>query len=190
VTRHGRIGVIGTPATIRSGAYERAIARIRPDIAVASAACPLFVPLAEEGWTGADDPPVRAIAARYLEPLVRQRIDTLILGCTHYPLLSAVIAAALEDTARALAAPGGELPPDVALVDGSVAVAHDLARLLTREGLEGPPAGEEKPPRHAWFVTDDPGRFRDLGVRFLGHAIEGPASVDLSAQPCETEVGT
>ncbi len=194
VTRHGRIGVIGTPATIRSGAYERAIARIRPDVTVASAACPLFVPLAEEGWTEADDPVGRAIARRYLAPLMRQRIDTLILGCTHYPLLSGVITAAAEEAARPVAGDaGGEPPSDVALVDGSHAVARDLARLLSREGMAAPAAEEAgregAPPRHAYYVTDDPGRFRAVGVRFLGHAIEGPASVDLSAlRPCETAV--
>ena len=184
VTRHGRIGVIGTPATIRSGAYERAIATIRPDIAVASAACPLFVPLAEEGWTDPDDPVGRAIARRYLDPLVRQRIDTLILGCTHYPLLSDVIAAAVGEASSPIAAEEAA-SHDIALVDGSVAVAHDLARLLSREGLEAPAASS---PLHAWYVTDDPQRFRDVGVRFLGHAIEGPELADLSSRPCETGV--
>lgn len=193
VTRHGRIGVIGTPATIRSGAYERAIARIRPDVSVAAAACPLFVPLVEEGWTDAADPAARAIARRYLAPLVRQRIDTLILGCTHYPLLSGVIAAAVEEASRAVAeGTGGAPQSDVALVDASVSVARDLARLLAREGMAGPAseeAGRDGGPRHAYFVTDDPERFRDVGVRFLGHAIEGPASIDLSAaRPIETGV--
>jgi glutamate racemase len=124
---------------------------------------------------------------------VRQHIDTLILGCTHYPLLSGVIAAAVEEAARAIAeGTSGAPPSDVALVDASVAVARDLARLLAREGIAGPAseeAGRDGGPRHAYFVTDDPERFRDVGVRFLGHAIEGPASIDLSApRPVETGV--
>jgi len=176
-TRHGRIGVIGTPATIRSGAYERAIAQIRPDLAVSAAACPLFVPLAEEGWTSPDDPAGRAIARRYLEPLVRQRIDTLILGCTHYPLLADVIAAAVDECSRQQAGEGAAVA-DIALVDASVAVGHDLARLLSREGLEAP---QEASPCHDYYVTDDPQRFREVGARFLGRAIEGPALADLDA---------
>lgn len=84
-TRNGRIGVIGTRATIYSKAYERAIRAIKPDVQVLSMACPLLVPLIEEGWL--DDPLTDQVIGRYLAPLVREEIDTLVLGCTHYPLL-------------------------------------------------------------------------------------------------------
>nr|MCU0254379.1 glutamate racemase [Acidobacteriota bacterium] len=89
-TTSGRIGVIGTPATIRSDAYGRRLRELRPGIEVHSAACPLFVPLAEEGWTEGEIPAL--VAERYLAPLRAQGIDALVLGCTHYPLLAATIA--------------------------------------------------------------------------------------------------
>ncbi len=104
----GRIGIIGTRATVGSGAYERAVRRANPSAQVISRPCPLFVPLAEEGWT--DDEIARAIAERYLEPFRRAEIDTLVLGCTHYPLLHDVIAqvmgsgVALVDSAESIAA--------------------------------------------------------------------------------------
>lgn len=176
VSRFGRVGVIGTASTIRSGAYARAIGVIKPDFTVVSAACPLFVPLAEEGWIDEDDPVARAAAMRYLEPLIAARVDTLILGCTHYPLLAGVIEAML---------------PGVALVDSGAAVAGDLERALNRLGLEsgggtgpGPMGGATAGGRGAtrlaeYYVTDDPDRFREVGVRFLGHAIEGPHLAEL-----------
>ncbi|MFL5272631.1 MAG: glutamate racemase, partial [Anaeromyxobacteraceae bacterium] len=110
-TRSGRIGVIGTPSTIASGAYQRAIVAARPDAEVLARACPLFVPLAEEGWTDPADEVVRGVARRYLAPLRAARIDTLVLGCTHYPLLAGAIAAEL---------------PGVTLVDSAAAVAVEV----------------------------------------------------------------
>ncbi|HKY33641.1 MAG TPA: glutamate racemase, partial [Candidatus Polarisedimenticolia bacterium] len=131
VSTGGRVGVIGTASTIRSGAYARAIKAIRPDFTVTGVACPLFVPLAEEGWIDPNDDVAHAVAARYLGSLVRERIDTLILGCTHYPLLRGVIERAL-----------GEAAAGIALVDSGAAVAHDLARLLAARGMQaaGAPA--------------------------------------------------
>ncbi len=183
VTRRGRIGVIGTASTIRSGAYARAIGQIRPDYSVLGAPCPLFVPLTEEGWTEARDPVTRAVAVRYLEPLLREEIDTLILGCTHYPLLEEVIRAAIRQVRR-----DGE-DADVHLVDSSRAVAHDLQRLLEREEIAAPRAeaqGSGRPDpaaRAEYHVTDDPGRFAAIGERFLGHAIAPPRVVRLE-DPC------
>lgn len=110
----GRIGVIGTESTIASGAYERAIHELGPDIEVIGRACPLFVPLAEEGWF--DYPVTREVARIYLEPLSRVGIDTLVLGCTHYPLLRDAIAGALD--------------PGVCLVDSAQALADEVVRLL------------------------------------------------------------
>ena len=89
-TRSGRIGVIGTPGTVRSGAYAAAVRALRPDVEVVARACPLFVPLVEEGWL--DHPVTRQVAEEYLAPLARSRLDTLILGCTHYPLLEPLLA--------------------------------------------------------------------------------------------------
>ena len=167
VTRSGRIGVIGTPATIKSGAYTRALedasvasARAgagRPTAAaqrvtVVSATCPLFVPLAEEGWT--DNAVARETARLYLEPLVRERIDTLVLGCTHYPILSGVI--------------GREMGADVTLVDSAVPVADEVGSRLRALGRD-PASGEGT---HHFFVTDSWERFLEVGARFLGHPID------------------
>ena len=91
-TRSGRIGVIGTAATIRSGAYGKAIRTIRQDAVIIGNACPLFVPLVENGITDKDDIVVKTMVSRYLEPIKRENVDTLILGCTHYPLLRDAIA--------------------------------------------------------------------------------------------------
>ena len=147
-TRTKRVGVIGTSATINSGAYEAAIKRIDPDITVVSASCPLFVPLVEEGWL--DGAICRAIVEQYLAPLKQQGIDTLILGCTHYPLLAATIQEVLGD--------------EVTLVDSARQTAIEVRGLLTgtdalvqRNGL----------PRYRFFVTDEPTHFNRVGHRFL-----------------------
>jgi glutamate racemase len=192
LSRNGRVGVIGTASTIRSSAYARAIRAMRPDFTVTGAACPLFVPLAEEGWTDSDDPVVRQVARRYLTPIVAQGVDTLILGCTHYPLLRPVI----ESVVTELRAEGVGRQVDpaaapVVLVDSGTAVAQDLARLLAARGLAAaaaasPSSGAASPASGAasreatYHVTDDPERFRDVGARFLGHAIEGPHLADLT----------
>ena len=124
VTR-GRVGVIGTESTVASGAYGRALRAIRPEVETVARACPLFVPLAEEGWW--DHPITREVAALYLEPFAGGRVDTLILGCTHYPLLRPAIAAALGDGVR--------------LVDSAEAVAGEVAALLADRGLDAPGEG-------------------------------------------------
>ncbi len=190
LSRHGRVGVIGTASTIRSDAYARAVAAIKPDFTVVSTACPMFVPLAEEGWTEPDDAIAGAIAARYLAGPVRERIDTLILGCTHYPLLRGVIERALAELV-----PAG---PPVTLVDSGTAVAHDLARLLERHDIAAPAdgagaGGASAMPASAeadYCVTDDPGRFRAVGARFLGHDISGPHLADLTHHEPDTSGGT
>ena len=157
-TRSGRIGVIGTRGTIDSGTYERAIRAIRPTAEVRSMACPLFVALAEEGWvTG---PIAELTARRYLGGLLGERIDTLVLGCTHYPLLKAL----LEDV----------VGTDVALVDSAEATARETARVLADGGIEG-----EGPARRQYFVTDDAHRFGHLAERFLGGPVEHLERVDL-----------
>jgi glutamate racemase len=167
VTRNRRIGVIGTPATIRSGAYPRAIQEAAvgkvgapPSAAavhVESAACPLFVPLAEEGWT--DNAVARETARIYLEPLARTGIDTLVLGCTHYPILRETIA---EVVGRG-----------VTLVDSAEPVADEVGEPCALGHVP-----ERARHRH-FFVTDNWERFREVGVRFLGHAIDRIEHVDI-----------
>lgn len=147
-----RIGVIGTPTTINSNAYARAIHRFAPGSRIYSQACALFVPLVEEGWL--DHAVTRLTAQEYLRPLQTERIDTLVLGCTHYPLLKPLLAE--------VAGPG------VTLVDSAEAMAEDAARVLAEHGLENPGGGE---PRYDYHVTDVPLRFQSIGERFLGRAM-------------------
>ena len=151
-TRTKRVGVIGTTATIKSGAYEAAIQRLDPTVRVFSRHCPLFVPLVEEGWL--DGRISRQVAGTYLEPLRRQRIDTLILGCTHYPLLSATIQQVLGS--------------GVGLVDSGQQTAAEVRGVLI--GTDRLGDGRRRP-RYRFFVTDEPHHFAQLGQRFLGHVI-------------------
>jgi glutamate racemase len=154
VTTGGRIGVIGTVGTIKSGAYERAIRAINPDVFITARACPLFVPLVEEGWT--DHDATRLIAREYLAPLVAADIDTLVLGCTHYPLLKPL----LRDV----------LGPDVRLIDSAEETAAETARTLAASDLT---AASDANPTYRFVASDDPLQFLQLGQRFLGDAIEG-----------------
>jgi len=155
-SRSGRIGIIGTTGTIGSGAYQAAIRLLRADAEVVARACPLLVPLAEEGWTDPDDEVVRGVVRRYLAPLAAERIDTLVLGCTHYPLLREAIAAAL---------------PGVTLVDSAETVAAEVLALLP--GLEGRSAS------HQFLVTDTPEKFLAVAGRFLGRPVESAEHVDV-----------
>jgi glutamate racemase len=161
VTRSGRVGVIGTEGTIRSGAYTRAIHALDPAIEVFTAPCPLFVPLVEEGWA---DHQVADLAAReYLAPLIASGIDTLVLGCTHYPLL--------KKTLRQVLGPGVEL------VDSAEETALLVGRLLGKNGAlrSGAPGW----PRY--FVTDDPARFEKVGGPFVGSLLKDVELVDIES---------
>jgi glutamate racemase len=164
-TRTGRIGIIGTPTTVRSQAYSRAILARAENARVFARACPLLVPLVEEGWRNQDV--TRSILRTYLSPLLRRGIDTLVLGCTHYPLLKTAI--------RAVAGPG------VALVDSAESCARFLGeRLADRKLLNRTRrrAGAIQP-----FVTDEVERFDELARRFLGAPTERAWKVDLQASP-------
>jgi len=152
-TRSKRVGVIGTLATVSSGAYDQAIRRHDASVQVLSQACPLFVPLVEEGWL--DHAVTRMTAEEYLRPLCRDGIDTLVLGCTHYPLLKPL----LREVVGA----------DVSLVDSAQAIARQAAALLVREDLANLQSG---PPDYRFFVTDVPQRFQEVGGRFLGRVLE------------------
>jgi glutamate racemase len=152
-SRAGRIGVIGTVGTIKSGAYERAIRELNPDVSILARACPLFVPLVEEGWT--DHDATRLVAREYLAPFQAAEIDTLVLGCTHYPLLAPLIAEVMG--------------PDVRLIDSAAETAAEAARTLERGRL----LSTADEPSYRFVASDDPLMFLQLGQRFLGGAIEG-----------------
>ncbi len=143
----GRAGVIATESTIASGAYAAALRSRDPDLFIASQACGLFVPLVEEGW--ADDPLAEPIVRRYLKPLLAQSIDTLVLGCTHYPVLVSTIRRVVG--------------PDIALVDSAQAVA-EVVRGAIEEGTLSP---AQAPPHHHLCVTDCGARFRRIAETFL-----------------------
>ena len=160
VTRSGRIGVIGTSGTIRSSAYTRAIKRLNPSAEVLTKACPLFVPLAEEGWT--DNQVARLTAQTYLQELKDADIDTLVLGCTHYPLLKPVIAEIMGS--------------GVTLVDSAAETARTVAEILRQKKLLRP-ASETG--NHHYYVTDIPAGFIRVGNRFLGGRLGDVYQVNL-----------
>ena len=155
-TKNGRIGVIATPSTISSGAYERALHAKNPDLSVTGCACALFVPLVENGFVDPDDPIPLLTAERYLAPIKDCGADTLILGCTHYPLLSAVISRVL---------------PGVTLIDTGREAAHSLSALLSENGLL---ADTEDAPVSRFYVSDEPHNFARAAQRFLGLAEHEP----------------
>lgn len=152
----GRVGVIATESTVRSSAYDRALKRLRPELQVTSHACPLFVPLVEEGWH--DDPVTVEIARRYLEPLVAEKIDTLVLGCTHYPLLVPVLQRLTGGT--------------VSLIDSAEAVAREVAAELREMDLIA--TGDR--PEHHFCVTDAGERFKRIAGMVFG---DGEVSLEL-----------
>jgi glutamate racemase len=152
-TRHGRIGVIGTEATVKSGAYESAIRHLDPAAKVFSGACPLFVPLVEEGWV--DHAVTRTVAREYLAPLLAKKVDTLVLGCTHYPLLKRVLLGVSRN---------------VELIDSAEETAKAVRSRLLQDGLLAA-AGPRR--RLEFFSSDDPVKFVSLGRRFLGWRLSG-----------------
>jgi len=162
-TRSGKVGVIGTAATVASSAYTKAIKRINPDIEVISRACPLFVPLAEEGWV--DNEVARLTAKSYLGDLKQHGVDTLVLGCTHYPILKSVIAEVMG--------------PGVTLVDSAEQTALTVARILSEQELLRP-KGEQG--NHHYYVTDIPAGFIRVGNRFLGGELGDVYQVSLEQE--------
>jgi len=162
VTRTGRIGVIATEATVESGAYERAIRDACQDheVEIFSRACPLFVPLVEEGET--DSQIAQLIAEQYLALLREKRIDTLVLGCTHYPLLKSVI--------------GSTIGADVTLVDSAEATAEETAQLLEKRSLinQSPNGSVSR-----FYVTDAAGRFHRIAERILGEPLDHLEAVEV-----------
>ncbi len=146
----GRIGLIGTPATVRSGAFERRIRQLNPDARIFSVPCPLLVPLVENGRTSPDDTVLQLVLEEYLAPLRAQDIDALILGCTHYPLLSEAIAR--------------QMGPAVRLIDSGAAIAQYTAATLQRQGAL---ADRDRTGSLRCFVSDQPHDFARLASLFL-----------------------
>jgi len=159
-TRNGGIGVIGTAGTVGSNAYGSSLKKLNSETRVVSRACPLFVPLVEEGWTEGEI--TRSVAARYLGGLSSEGIDTLILGCTHYPLLKRVIAEQMGE--------------GVVLVDSAEATAEQLSDMLSEAGLS---SDRTPAPKHHIYVTDLPARFETIAHRFLEGDLPTVTRVDL-----------
>ncbi|GEL18687.1 glutamate racemase [Pseudonocardia asaccharolytica] len=169
-TRNGRIGVIGTRATVASGAYTDAFAAA-PDVAVTAVACPRFVDFVERGMTSGRQ--ILGLAQSYLEPLQRAQVDTVVLGCTHYPLLTGVLQIVLG--------------PEVTLVSSADETAKDVVRTLMASDLARDPLEDPPPGPHEFLATGDPEPFRRLGRRFLGPDI-GPVvgALDLQRSAAST----
>jgi glutamate racemase len=159
-TNSGKIGVIGTRATINNKAYSKEIKKISPALEVYEKACPLFVPLAEEGWI--KHAAVYQIAEEYLKELRGKKIDTLVLGCTHYPILSDVIQEVIGQ--------------GVALIDSGVASAEAVDKELKRAGLS---ANRNKPGIQEFYVSDIPIKFKEVAELFFGRKIEEIKKIEL-----------
>lgn len=155
-TRNGKIGVIATNATVKTKAYQKAIARYNPEAQVYMKACPLLVPLVENGQYRVGNPVVNLILADYLKPLAEEGIDTLVLGCTHYPLLADAIAS---------------LFPELTLISSSTAAAACLKETLQAEHLERDSAD---PGTRQFFVSDAAENFQEQAEILLGEALTDP----------------
>ena len=159
-TRNGIVGVVGTRGTVSSGAYQRAIGELSGSIEVFTEPCPLFVPLVEEGWL--DEEITYEVAYRYLGPLIAKKVDTLVLGCTHYPLLKEVISRVM----------GG----DVVLIDSAEETSLEVKDYLACEGrLRDQELGGDQ-----FQVTDSPSRFADVGRIFLARSLEDVSQVNVT----------
>ncbi|KPK96454.1 MAG: glutamate racemase [Omnitrophica WOR_2 bacterium SM23_72] len=157
-TQNKRIGVIGTSGTIKSRTYEHEIRHLDPKIKITAKACPLFVPFAEEGWLTGNV--VIQVARSYLNPLKQAGVDTVILGCTHYPLLEPVIKRALGK--------------GVTLIDSAKQVAIEVKKVLSSEGL----MSKAKKGRQKFYVSDNPEWFLQLAQRFLGMPVKNVTKIN------------
>lgn len=157
-TKNMRVGVIGTKGTIKSQAYEHEIKKLNHKVKVTAVACPLFVPFVEEGWLNQDV--VLAVARKYLNPLKDAKVDTVILGCTHYPLLKGVIKKVMGE--------------GVVLIDSARQVAIEVNKILSDEGL----LNNKGRGKADFFVSDNPEWFKDLAGRFLGRPVKNVRKVN------------
>ena len=164
-TCSGQVGVIGTAATVRSGAFERAVTGHRPGVHVHSRPCPLFVPLVENGYVEPGNPVTTLVAKDYLSFVPEEGIDTLILGCTHFPLLKSIIGPVVGD--------------EVKLIDPGICVAHHLRDFLEREGME---SGLAFPAEDRYYVSDRTDDFEAVASLFMGDSWSGQVEqVDIDA---------
>ncbi len=166
LTHSGKIGVLATPSTIRSGSFDRAIHAVEPAVSVKGIGCPMFVPLVENGYISPDDPITRRIAEEYIGALADFAPDVLILGCTHYPIIRGI----LEDVAHAV------IGENVRTVDSGSAAAMALKSYLTQNDLLSDAEGEGS---EAFFVSDDPEGFERIASLFLGRAIGKADRIDI-----------
>lgn len=157
-TKNKRVGVIGTKGTVKSRSYEYEIKKLDPKVKVTAVACPLFVPFAEEGWLGGEV--VLTVAKRYLKPLKDAKVDTVILGCTHYPLLRSVIKKVMGE--------------DIILIDSAKQVAIEVSKILSDEGL----LKAKGKGKADFFVSDNPQWFQELAERFLGKPVKNVRKVN------------
>jgi glutamate racemase len=160
ITKNMKIGVIGTKATVASGVYEKELKRINPKTDVTSTSCPLFVPLVEEGWLKGNI--AAAITNQYLNYLKKKKIDTIVLGCTHYPLLRSVIRDVLGE--------------DIAIIDSATQVAKTVKRIICKKRLYNE---KENKGRYRFYVSDEPKLFRKVGTRFLNGEITNIKNVEM-----------
>ena len=161
VTESGRIGVIGTAGTIRSKSYTKAIQKIDKKIKVFDYPCPLFVSLAEEGYI--NKKATYLIAQEYLTPLKKQKIDTLVLGCTHYPLLKKVISTVIGE--------------NVTLIDSAEETALEVKKILEQKDMMNPANSE---PAYRFYVSDFPEKFIQISERFLGEKVKKVKKIDIN----------
>ena len=162
-TNNKRVGVIGTVGTVGSGIHESYLKRLDPEITVIGKACPLFVPLVEEGWY--HDPVTEEVARRYLKELQDQEIDTLILGCTHYPLLRSTIRKIMGE--------------DVRLVNPAYETALELGRLLTREGLVNDGGTDCAGEKYQFFVSDAAEKFAEFANSILPYDVKKTRKINI-----------
>lgn len=158
VTKNKKVGIIGTKATISSGVYERELRRLNPKIDVISVSCPLFVPLVEEDWL--EESATRMIANRYLSPLKKKNIDTIVLACTHYPLLKPIIRDVLGR---------------VTIIDSAIQTAKAVKQIANEKKISN--RGKDNG-KYRFYVTDEPELFKKIGSRFLGSKVTNIKKVE------------
>lgn len=163
-TRNGKIGIIATETTVNSKVYTHFLEELNPQLTVIGKACPLFVPLVEEG-TFLNDPITEEIASRYLEGLKREQIDTLILGCTHYPLISSTV--------------GRVMGERVTLVNPAYETARELRALLKDEGLENSGVQQDRETMHTFYVSDTPDNFRKFAEKILPCSVRNTTQINI-----------
>lgn len=154
-TKNKRVGILGTAATIRSASFEKALLKLDPDIQVTATACPLFVPLVESGWIAENDEVAIPMVRRYLADVKSAGVDTLILGCTHFPLLAPIIRAELGD--------------DVTLIDSGRETAKRCAKILKETNA----LAQRDEGKSLYYVSDQPEDFSRVAEIFLGKSVRG-----------------